>query len=300
MLNEIIVKSVLNKTKRRDPWFLDDYTINPYSACSFNCLYCYIRGSKYGEHMEEKLSIKINALEILEKQLSNRAKKNQYGIIVLSSATDPYLQVEKNYQLTRRMLELIHRYKFPVHIITKSDLVVRDFDLLEKISRDAILPLDLQSALDHKVFITFSFSTIEDGVAKIFEPGATPPSKRLATLRETLAAKFHSGVSLMPLLPYITDSEEQLDLMFQNFQQLNVRYIFPASLTLFGDGLYDSKTLVLDAIQKHYPTLMEKYKKLFSFGHSPPSWYRNALQSKFELLMLKYQLKNTLVHRPIV
>ena len=75
MLNEVIVKSVLNKTKRRDPWFLDDYTINPYSACSFNCLYCYIRGSKYGEHMEEKLSIKINALEILEKQLENRAKK---------------------------------------------------------------------------------------------------------------------------------------------------------------------------------------------------------------------------------
>src|SRR5688572_9000099 len=147
MLNEVVVKSVLNKTKRRDPWFLDDYTINPYSACSFNCLYCYIRGSKYGEHMEEKLSIKIDALEILEKQLSNRAKKNQHGMIVLSSATDPYLQVEKNYQLTRRMLEVIHRYKFPVHIITKSDLVVRGFDLLEKINRDAILPLDLKSAL---------------------------------------------------------------------------------------------------------------------------------------------------------
>src|SRR5688500_20187222 len=90
---EILVKSVLNKTKRRDPWFLDDYTLNPYSACSFNCLYCYIRGSKYGEHMEEKLAVKINALDILEKQLKNRAKKNQHGIIVVSSATDPYLQI---------------------------------------------------------------------------------------------------------------------------------------------------------------------------------------------------------------
>src|SRR5215210_4168748 len=98
---EILVKSVLNKTKRRGPWFLDDYTLNPYSACSFNCLYCYIRGSKYGDHLEDKVSIKINALEILEKQLKNRARKEQYGIIVLSSATDPYLQLEKEYQLTR-------------------------------------------------------------------------------------------------------------------------------------------------------------------------------------------------------
>src|SRR5436190_5730705 len=101
MLHRIEVKSILNKTKKRDPWFMDDYTLNPYSGCSFNCLYCYIRGSKYGEHMEEKLAIKINAADLLEKQLRLRAKKNQYGIIVMSSATDPYLQVEKETQLTR-------------------------------------------------------------------------------------------------------------------------------------------------------------------------------------------------------
>src|SRR5262245_29721814 len=107
MPQEILAKSLLNKTKRRDSWFLDDYTINPYSGCSFNCLYCYIRGSKYGTHMEEKLSIKTNAIELLEKQLRSRAKKGQYGFIVLSSATDPYLQFEKEYLLTRRILEVI-------------------------------------------------------------------------------------------------------------------------------------------------------------------------------------------------
>src|SRR5215212_6377570 len=101
----IQVKSVLNKTKRRDPWFLDDYTINPYSGCSFNCLYCYIRGSKYGIHMEDKLSVKENAVELLDKQLANRAKKNQFGFIAMSSATDPYLQIEKETMLTRRLLE---------------------------------------------------------------------------------------------------------------------------------------------------------------------------------------------------
>ncbi|MCE3230060.1 MAG: radical protein, partial [Bacteroidetes bacterium] len=95
MPQNIIVKSILNKTKSRDSWFLDDYTVNPFSGCSFNCLYCYIRGSKYGEHMEEKASIKQNAVELLDKQLSLRAKKNQYGFIVVSSATDPYLHFEK-------------------------------------------------------------------------------------------------------------------------------------------------------------------------------------------------------------
>ncbi|MBA4058063.1 MAG: radical SAM protein, partial [Marivirga sp.] len=150
---EILVGSVLNKTKRRDPWFLDDYTINPFSGCSFNCLYCYIRGSKYGEHMEERLSIKSNALDVLDKQLKSRARREQFGIIVLSSVTDPYLQIENEYQLTRRILELILHYRFPVHIITKSDLVERDFDILQKINDEAILPVDLRSQLSHKAFV---------------------------------------------------------------------------------------------------------------------------------------------------
>src|SRR5258706_4490706 len=106
MPHEIQVKSILNKTKRRDPWFLDDYTLNPYSGCSFNCLYCYIRGSKYGIHMEEKLAVKTNAAELLEKQLRNLAKKNKYGGIVLASATDPYLQIEKEIGITRRLLKV--------------------------------------------------------------------------------------------------------------------------------------------------------------------------------------------------
>ena len=128
----IKTKTILNKTKRRDPWFLDDYTINPYSGCSFNCLYCYIRGSKYGTHMEEKLSVKTNAVELLEKELRARARKGQYGIIVLSSATDPYLQFEKEEEITRGLLEVILQHRFPVHIITRSDLILRDLDLLHR------------------------------------------------------------------------------------------------------------------------------------------------------------------------
>lgn len=291
-------KTILNKTKRRDPWFLDEYTINPYSGCSFNCLYCYIRGSKYGEHMEEKLSIKQNAVELLEKQLALRAKKNQYGIIVFSSATDPYLQFEKEQLLTRRILEVILHYRFPVHVITKSDLVVRDFDLLKQIDEAAILPADLQNKLSHKAIISFSFSTIDDSIASIFEPGATPPSLRMEALKAALQQGFHSGVNLMPLIPYITDTAEHLEKMFQAFSSLQIKYIFSATITLFGSEPSDSKTLMLSAVEKHYPHLLPKYQKFFAGSNTEmPKYYRDAFYKKTKELSEKYGLVNSIVNR---
>jgi DNA repair photolyase len=292
---EIISKTILNKTKRRDPWFLDDYTVNPYSGCSFNCLYCYIRGSKYGEHMQEKLGIKANAPDLLEKQLRIRAQKIQYGIIVLSSATDPYLQAEKETRLTRKLLEIILKHRFPVHLLTKSDLVTRDFDLLKQINERAILPADLEGRLSQKALITFSFSTIDDSIAKIFEPGATPPTKRLLAMKEALVHGFHSGVSLMPLLPYITDTGEHMEKMFGVFKETGVKYIFPASLTLFGNGPADSKTLVLRAVEKHYPHVLEKYKAFFSASEQMPAYYTEAFSKKTKELSGKYGLKNSIL-----
>jgi len=242
--------------------------------------------------MEEKLSVKANAPELLEKQLKLRAKKKQYGIIVLSSATDPYLQTEKDTKLTRQLLEIILAYRFPLHVITKSDLVVRDFDLLEKINASAILPSDLEDKLDHKVFITFSFSTTDDRIGKIFEPGATPPSVRIKAMKSALDYGFKSGVSLMPLLPYITDTSEHLESMFSIFMETEVKYIFPASLTLFGTGPADSKTLMLRAVEKHYPHLLEKYNLLFSGPDQ--THYKQALGEKTKSLCIKYGIPNTL------
>lgn len=292
---EIHVKSILNKSKRRDPWFLDDYTINPYSACSFNCLYCYIRGSKYGEHMQEKLSVKINAPELLEKQLHNRARKQQYGVIVLSSVTDPYLQVEEKYRLTRSLLEIILRYRFPVHIITKSPLVSRDLDLLEQISREAILPPELDGQLRQKAFISFSFSTLRDEVAKIFEPGAPAPSLRLQTLQQCLQLDFLAGVSFMPLLPYISDTGEELHHAFSTFSQMSVRYIFPAGISLFGETRHDSKQLVLGAVAKHYPQLLAKYQRMFGSSGHLPAYYQQAFYRKSLELCQSYGIRNRII-----
>jgi len=248
--------------------------------------------------MEEKLSIKINAEELLEKQLRLRAKKNQHGIIVMSSATDPYLHVEKDTQLTRRLLEIILAYRFPLHVITKSDLVIRDFDLLEKINAQAILPPDLEGRLAHKVFITFSFSTIDDSIGNIFEPSATPPSVRLKTLQAAAGNGFMSGVSMMPLLPFITDTAEQLETMFSTFKSAGAKYIFPASLTLFGNGHADSKTLVMRAIEKHYPHLLDKYRNIFTKYDQAPYSYTDELKRRTQLLNEKYGIPERLIFFP--
>jgi DNA repair photolyase len=295
MVREIIVKTILNKSKKRDTWFLDDYTFNPYQGCSFNCLYCYIRGSKYGMNMDKKLSVKVNAIELLEKQLILRAKKKQYGFIVLSSATDPYLKIEQKYRLTRKALELIAKYRFPVHMITKSDLITRDFDLLKEIHQTARIPTDLQNKLPGGTIISFSFSTLDDKIAAIFEPGAPPPSKRIVALQQAIHTGFHTGVSMMPLLPFITDNSKQLDQFFQTFRTIGVKYILPATLTLFGSEKADSKTMVLNAIKKHYPHLEKRYQHYFDQSSQMPAFYKEAFYQKMNSLSRQYNIHQSIL-----
>lgn len=290
----IETKQVLNKKKKRDSWFLDDYTFNPYRSCSFNCLYCYIRGSKYGLNLENSLAIKANAIELLDKQLFNRAKKRQYGFIVLSSATDPYIHIEKEQEITRESLRVILKHKFPVHIITKSNLVTRDFDILHQINREAILPDDLMY-MQKGVMISFSFSTVEDSIARVFEPGAPLPSTRLTAVQKTLNEKFLCGVSLMPLLPFISDTGPQLHKTFSLFKEIGVHYLMPSTITLFGNAKADSKTLVFQAIQKHYPDLLEKYKSYFATGSQMPTFYQKAFHQKMKEMLTEYGLHGSIL-----
>jgi DNA repair photolyase len=296
MPREIEVKTILNKKKKRDSWFLDDYTLNLYSSCSFNCLYCYIRGSKYGLNLEESLSVKTNAIELLDKQLALRAKKGQYGYIVMSSATDPYLQIEKNYELTRQALKVIAKHKFPLHVITKSDLIMRDIDLLHEVEENAIVPADLSNTFKRGLIISFSFSTLDDKVGKIFEPGAIAPSSRLDAMRKLAKEGFYVGVSLMPLIPFISDTKEHLDILFSSFKKADANYVMPATVTLFGNEAADSKTLMLRAIRKHYPELEQKYLTYFKNGSEMPGFYQKAFYKKMKELSETYSLPDRIIH----
>ena len=290
MVNEIHVKSVLNKHKKRDEWFLDDYSVNPYQGCSFKCVYCYLRGSKYGAHVANTLTVKINAPELLEKQLKRRAKKGEYGIICFASQ-EAYLPIEKEYRITRKLLEIALRYRFPVHIGTKSTLVLRDLDILEEIDANAILPEDLQQKLNRGVIISFSCSTLDEQLAKLFEPGAPTPQERLETLQTCKEEGFLVGVNFIPVLPFLSDSEEQLEGMIRTARDYGADFVLIGGLTLFGTGPTDCKTVYYTVLEKHFPELVPKYKSLFRIFYAPPKEYQNELEERAKRLCERYGMR---------
>lgn len=242
-----------------------------------------------------KTSVKANAAELLDKQLALRARKNEFGFIVLSSATDPYLHFEKETRLTRSLLEIILKHRFPVHIITKSDLVLRDVELLKEISARAIVPYDLRDKIESGLMVTFSFSGVDEAAAKIFESGATLPAIRLSAMKTIASHQIHTGVSLMPLLPFITDTAEHLEKMFTEFINADAKYAMPATLSVYGSRAGDSRTLMLRAVAKHYPHLKEKYDKWFAGSDELPSYYRDAFAAKMKELSLKYNLPDRII-----
>jgi len=288
------VKSILNKHKKRDSWFLDDYSINPYEGCGFNCTYCYVHGSKYGENLAEKIVIKKDAAAILDKQLENRAKKNEFGFIAVGSATDAYMQLEEEIGLTKELLQVILKHRFPVFISTKSELIKKDIDLLKQIDANAILPEDLKQNPGRGVIISFSFSTLDEKLARQLEPGAPSPQKRLETLKLFSDNGFLCGVNAMPLLPYISGTEEEIEKIVAAAKQHGANYILIAGLTLFGDDERDSKQLVFRFLSDNYPDLLEKYEKMYGSVYYSSWQYQQELKKRSDALCEKYKIKNSI------
>jgi len=294
LVRQIQVKSVLNKQKKTDDWFLSGYTLNPYSGCSFNCIYCYTRGSRYGEHIVNGLAVKVNGPEVLVKQLKNRAKKKEYGFIALASATDPYLSVEKKLRITREMLRIILRFHFPVHILTRSPLILRDLDILRKIGEVAVLPRKLETKLDSGVITSFSFSNMDEDLAKVFEPGVPSIEHRLETMKRCREEGFMVGAILMPLLPFLSDSEEHLDHMIKKAKEYGADFVMAAGLTLFGNGPQDCQTRYYRALEKHFPEIVLKTRALFGNSFSPSRKYLHDLEYKVVKLSKKYKIRNSI------
>jgi DNA repair photolyase len=280
------VKTILNKHKKRDEWFLDDYSLNPYQLCEFNCVYCYIRGSKYGENMKNGLAVKVNAPTLLEKELLRRARNKEYGFIALSSATEPWMYIEEKYKITRKCLEVIARFRFPVHCLTKSSLILRDVDILKEIDKNAILPEDLRNKISNGILITFSFSTLDENLREIFEPNAPRIEERINAIKELKDEGFKVGIAFIPLLPFISDPEEQIEEMVKLAKELNVDYVFFGDLTLYGKG----KEIYFKILEKHFPDLIEKYKRLYR-GFSPKREYRSSIYNISVKLCKKYGVK---------
>ncbi|MDL2271063.1 radical SAM protein [Methanobrevibacter sp. OttesenSCG-928-I08] len=210
------------------------------------------------------------------------------------------MPIEKDLNLTRDILKTFLRFKFPVHIITKSDLILRDIDILEKINNEAILPEDLENKLKSKVIISFSFSTIDDEIAKIMEPNAPLPSKRLETIKE-LSKYFTVGVAFMPILPYIGDNDVELDKAISKFSQYNCQYILPGSLSLFGNNENSSRIKYYKAIENYFPEYLEDTKKLFWNDRLlvnkdyPSNNYQNSIYKKVAKYCNKYKIRTSII-----
>ncbi len=186
-ISEVECKSIINRS--RIPGL--DYTINPYTGCQHGCVYCYARFMiKYTHHQTEWgsfVDVKVNGPEILRKQLAKLPK----GLVSLSTVTDPYQALEKKYQITRQILiELLH-HRFPVSILTKSNLVLRDMDILKQFDRNACE-------------VGFSINTLNETTRSHFEPYAPSIRKRIESLKILHDEGIKTWVFLAPILPVLT------------------------------------------------------------------------------------------------
>ena len=292
--NEITIKTLLNKHKKRDDLFLGNYTLNPYAGCSMGCIYCYTRGSKYGGNYGVKVVSKSNAVPILKRQLKNSIRRNERGFIVLGSAADPYPTIEKDLKLTREILGIIKRYKFPVHILTKSTLVARDMDILKAINEVAILPPKFEDRLDGGVIVSFSLSIYEK-LAQIIELGAPSPIERLKTIQKYSNAGLKTGIINMPILPFLSDSKKEIEAIVKAANKYGAHYVLYGGLTLYGDTPDDCKTLYFNFLKENYPDLLPEYENLFKGSIAPSKRYQKDLARKFVEVSRKYGVKNSIV-----
>jgi DNA repair photolyase len=179
-IREILVKNILSKSK------VFDWTINPYIGCQHGCTYCYARFIKrftgHKEKWGEFVDVKINAPEMLEKEI----KRKEKGNVWISGICDPYQPIEKKYQITRKCLEILLKYQWPVTIQTKSPLVLRDLDLFKKFK---------------EIEVGFTITTGEDCIRKIFEPKAPPIQERIRTLEKVHKERIRTFAMIAPVLP---------------------------------------------------------------------------------------------------
>jgi DNA repair photolyase len=186
-------------TRNDSPDISFDRSINPYRGCEHGCVYCFARpthaylGLSPGLDFESKLFMKPEAPKLLERELSD--PKYSPRTIAIGTNTDPYQPIEKQHQIMRRILEVLERFGHPVGIVTKSALVLRDLDILSRMAKRNIAKVAL------------SVTTLDPKLARLMEPRAATPSRRLDTLRQLVEAGVPAAVMVAPVIPAINDAE---------------------------------------------------------------------------------------------
>jgi DNA repair photolyase len=255
MITEIRAKTILNHVKQPDTWFGLKYNMNLYRGCQHQCIYCDSRSDCYRIEDFSRIEVKINALELLEDDLP---RKRMLGTIGFGSMNDPYMPIEKHYRMTGQALEIILRHQFPVHILTKSDLVLRDLEILQDI---------------RKVYaaVSFTITTADDQLAAILEPGAPLPSARFKAMKELARAGILTGLTMMPILPFLEDDPQDIRQIIRQAGHNGASYIIPA----FGVSLRSgSRDYFYNKLEVHFPGVKESYVRQFgdSYQCGCPDW----------------------------
>jgi len=273
-------KSILRKYRYVDGWFWCRYGVNPYQGCQHACTYCDSRSHKYHlqPDFDRTIVIKNEPDRMLDRRLS-RARTLLPDVVAMSGASDPYHPAELEYRNTRGCLSVLLKHGYPVHVLTKSDNVLDDADLLSRIGEKTWCTVSL------------TVTTTDDEMAAFLEPGAPSPARRLDTIRRLKeTGNIQAGVNLIPVVPFLADSREMLEGVVRGASEAGADYI------LFGGGMTmrdQQANWFLTQLEKEYPEMVERYLQLYgaSWGeegyqgrYAPPSSYtRRINETLFEL-----------------
>lgn len=246
--------------------------MNLYRGCVHGCVYCDSRSRCYQfSHAFEDVEVKRNAPQLLESALRARGRA---CMICTGSMSDPYQPCEEELRLTRRCLEIIERYGFGASVITKSDLVLRDLDLFEHINRRS------------RSVLQMTLTVSDEGLSRILEPNVCTSAARYAVLKEFQRRKIPTVVWMTPLLPFLTDTQENVRRLLDWCFDAGVKGIvcFGAGMTL-REG---NREYYYRALDRHFPGLSEKYRRTYANAYEVPSPDHAALMRLFHTACEKH------------
>ena len=248
----IKAKTILSKEKYGNEWYGIDYKMNLYRGCPHGCIYCDSRSNCYHIENFDVPRGKENTLEILEYELSKRHEK---GVVGIGSMSDTYNPNEIKYEITRNALKLLSKYNYGVSIDTKSDLILRDLDILKEINAK------------NNVIIKITITTPNDELSKIIEPRVCVSSKRFAAIKKLTDNGIFAGIMMNPVLPFITDSEKDIKELVRLAHESGAKFIH----SYMGMTLRENqRDYYYEQLDKHFKGLKEKYIKYYGERYNCP------------------------------
>ncbi len=273
-ITEMTCESALNKLKRKVPFGWD---LNIYRGCSHACSYCYaIYSHQYlnSDGFYDDIFVKTNIVEHLEKELSSPSWKRE--VVNIGGVTDSYQKAEETYRFMPHILKLLIKYRTPAIISTKSTLVLRDFDLIDELSRITYIN------------IAATITTMDETVRKKIEPGGAPSAERFAMLKEFRKTNASIGLHVMPIIPYITDSRENFEALCVNARECGADYLLPGTLYLRGA----TRNVFFESMRKSFPEEYPKLQAMYKTGAASKE-YKDHLYEMVNELRKHYGISSS-------